>query len=87
MNLKETFEFMKNAGYVLPKKCYSLQEAKVGINPKTGAMMYRDINGKLWSYDKLENHFDVLDRTGKYLRINLEGVILGMKQSTFAYVH
>jgi hypothetical protein len=83
----EIFEKMKNAGYELPKKRHSLHEAKVRVNPKTGTMWYKDLWDRLWSYDPRENHFDVLDRCGKYLRINLEGAVLGMKQSTLDYAH
>jgi len=84
----QLLEIMKKAGYELPKKRYSLHEAKVKVNPKTGTMAYIDALKRLWSYDtKHRNHFDVLDRSGRYLQIAFDGTILGMKQSTLAYAH
>ena len=83
----ELYEIMKKARYELPKKRYSLQEANVSVCPKTGTMWYIDLHDKLWSYDRREDHLDVLDRSGKYLQISLDGIILGIKQSTLAYAH
>ena len=87
MKLDELMFKMERAGFRLPKKKHSMQEAKVRVNPKTGTMMFEDDQDSLWSFDRRENHFDVLSRGGTYLRIALDGSVLGEKQSTLDYAH
>ena len=78
---------MQGTGYKLPKNMHSLQQAKHGVNPKTGATWYIDKKGLLWSWDRGENNFNVLTQSGFYYRITPEGIVIDRKTSTIPFPH